>query len=305
MFLGATIVFTAIMKQVILKHKLWNYQWVGVGWNVVAIVLVGLTALLSAPSSVVDSKYNNSLLGVILIISGAFVQSLQYVFEEKVMTMEGSASPLLLVGMEGVWGTLVCVLVLYPLAYALPGQDHGKIEDYRNTIAMIQNSPDIQNIFVLYFVSVFTFNILGALITFMLNSVWHAILENFRPISVWMTDLLIFYLITTSYGESWTKYSCLQVIGLLILLYGTAIYNAPNAGSIKLVGDFKSFFLDFSDEYQRNEVVTPIENVPALDTFLPMSPMMRRMSELKQNRHQDVEAGNNNSLEMRRTSFNK
>ena len=42
-------------------------------------------------------------MGVLLIMAGAFVQSLQFIFEEKVMTMEGdcAAPPLLLIGMEG------------------------------------------------------------------------------------------------------------------------------------------------------------------------------------------------------------
>lgn len=34
-----------------------------------------------------------------------------------------------------------------------------------------------------------------------------------------------------------------------ILLYGTAIYNAPNAGSILLEGEWYSFGIDCSKEY--------------------------------------------------------
>ena len=87
------------------------------------------------------------------------------------------------------------------------------------------------------------------MITYMLNSVWHAILDNFRPITVWGLDLFIFYFITVKLGEPWTIYSYVQLLGMFILLYGTAVYNAPNPGSIKLTGGFSSFFMDFSDEY--------------------------------------------------------
>lgn len=45
---------------------------------------------------------------------GAFVQAMQFVFEEKVMSMDDAAPPLLLIGMEGVWGTLICLFLLYP-----------------------------------------------------------------------------------------------------------------------------------------------------------------------------------------------
>lgn len=89
----------------------------------------------------------------------------------------------------------------------------------------------------------------------MLNSVWHAILDNFRPITVWATDVFIFYVISSTgdFGEPWTKWSWIQVGGMFVLLYGTAVYNAPNAGSVKLEGQWYSLCLDFSSEYAEIE----------------------------------------------------
>ena len=62
-----------------------------------------------------------------------------------------------------------------------------------------------------------------------MDAIWHAILDNFRPISVWGVDLIIFYALigstTTQYGEPWTEWSYLQLIGMLLLFLGTAIYN--------------------------------------------------------------------------------
>jgi hypothetical protein len=34
------------------------------------------------------------------------------------------------------------------------------------------------------------------------------------------------------------------------LLYGTAVYNAPNAGSVRLEGQWYSFGLNYADEYK-------------------------------------------------------
>ena len=49
------------------------------------------------------------------------------------------------------------------------------------------------------------------------SAIWHTILYNFRPVSVWGTDLLIFYVITGgSFGEAWTPYSWLQLFGTLV-----------------------------------------------------------------------------------------
>jgi len=261
MLRGSAIIFVAILKHFVLRDRLRSFMWIGVFWICVSIVLVGITAMFSAGDDGDADSTKRPALGVALIMAGAFVQSLQYAFEEKVMSMEVSAPPLLLIGMEGFWGTLVCACVLYPICYALPGADVGDtMENPYDTLAMMNNSQDLRFMFLLYFLSIFFYNMLAVLVTFMLNSVWHAILDNFRPITVWGTDLCIFYFITTSLGEKWTAWSFLQLAGMFVLLYGTAVYNAPNAGSIKLTGGITSCFCtaDYSDLEEEDDEETPL-----------------------------------------------
>ena len=75
MLRGAAIVFVAILKHFVIKDKLSGFMWVGVGLNVVSILLVGATA-----SSSGGPEGKDPLVGVGLILAGAFVQSLQYAF---------------------------------------------------------------------------------------------------------------------------------------------------------------------------------------------------------------------------------
>uniref|UniRef100_A0A7S3JU33 EamA domain-containing protein n=1 Tax=Aureoumbra lagunensis TaxID=44058 RepID=A0A7S3JU33_9STRA len=223
MLRGAAIVFVAILKHFALKDKLASFQWVGVGFNVLSICMVGLTA---SGQSAGNTSGKNPLIGVGLILCGAIVQALQYAFEERVMSGDIGAPPLLVIAMEGIWGLLVCMLILYPACY------FAGIEDPSDTWIMLQNSKQIQIVFAFYFISIFLYNMLAVLVTFMLNSVWHAILDNFRPISVWATDLLIYYFFSNGhFGEPWTyPHSYIQLAALVVLLYGTAIYN----GTIRL-----------------------------------------------------------------------
>jgi hypothetical protein len=264
-WIGSAIIFVAILKHFFLRTPLEKFKWVGVFWNVVSVVVVGYAAMfVDAPASPeasatpVDPATHfvpNPLVGVSLILCGAFVQSLQYCFEEKVMTASAESEdmppipPLLLIGMEGLWGTVLCLFVIYPIAYYVPGPDHGSFEHPYNTWVMFWSSSAIQQVFTIYFFSILMYNMLAVLVTFMLDSVWHAILDNFRPITVWGTDLFIYYYITVALGEQWTVWSYLQLMGMIVLLYGTAIYNAPNPGSIRLTGDVTSFFIDCTDEY--------------------------------------------------------
>jgi hypothetical protein len=71
------------------------------------------------------------------------------------MTMDIPSPPLLLIGMEGLWGTLLCLVVVYPMVYYLPGSDHGSYENPFNTYAMFMNSDNIQIAFAIYFFAIF------------------------------------------------------------------------------------------------------------------------------------------------------
>lgn len=254
---GSGIVFVALMKQHVLRHPLHRFQWLGVAWNVVSVFLVSATALQSDSSGSAGTEgpvsWKEPLMGVAWVLAGAIVQSLQFVFEETVMTMEGVPSPpLLLIGMEGFWGTFFCVAVLYPLAYITPGSDHGSFENFENTVYMLRNSSTLQVWFFVYFVSILSYNVLAVLVTFQLNSIWHAILDNFRPITVWATGLVMFYgFNNTSGGEAWENpWSWLQVMGLVVLLYGTSIYNAPHPGGLQLKRQwYACWCLDYSTDY--------------------------------------------------------
>ena len=68
MLRGGAIVFVAILKHFCLGDELAAYMWVGVGLNVVSIVLVGVTAMMS-PSS--DDGGQSPILGVLLVLGGA------------------------------------------------------------------------------------------------------------------------------------------------------------------------------------------------------------------------------------------
>jgi drug/metabolite transporter (DMT)-like permease len=179
---GSGIIFVALMKQHVLGDRLYVFQWIGVLWNVVSVLLVGATAVLNSQGDHTDVEPTEALLGVALVMAGAFVQALQFVFEEKVMTMdEASAPPLLLIGMEGLWGTVLCLLVVYPIVYYIPGSDHGSYEDPFNTWAMFVQSPNIQIAFCVYFFAIFAYNLFAVLVTFMLNSVWRTYLMFLCP----------------------------------------------------------------------------------------------------------------------------
>ena len=238
----SVIIVTALLKATVLKQHLSSYMWVGIAINTLAMVLVSASSFLPSATAgatvAEDGIDRDPRVGIVFILLSCLVQGSQYVFEERVMTVD-NAPPLVVVGMEGLWGAVLMPIVVFPWAYILPGTDVGGcMENIHDSYVMIQHSTGIQLVLVVFTLTVFLYNIFCIYVTFLLSSIWHAILDNFRPISVWMTDLALFYVFTRgTFGEEWTSASWVEFVGMLLLFLGTAVYN----GNVQLP------FLDYSE----------------------------------------------------------
>lgn len=259
------IVFVALLKVFALGDRLRGYMWIGIALNMLAALMVGTTSLADSDEQVNNAEAHPGF-GIIMILLSCAVQAVQYVFEEKLMDEGDSAPPLVVVGMEGVWGLILTSVVVYPIAYALPGSDLGSNERFDDAYEMLMNSQLAQAIALIYVIVILGYNVFAVSVTYLLNSIWHAILDNFRPITVWGTDLLLFYLFTSgAFGEAWTVWSWLQLGGMATLLLGTAVYN----GTIKLPG--------FAYLEPIEESVTPIRtSLNLASTSLSHSPLITR-----------------------------
>eukprot|EP00956_Cyclotella_meneghiniana_P008601 scaffold11723_cov25-Cyclotella_meneghiniana.AAC.1 len=98
----------------------------------ISVVLVGVAALLAGYGGDGGSKDVTTaeiVLGVGLTLLGTVAKALTSVTEEHIMKMDDPAPPLLATGMIGFWGTVLCVVIVFPLAYWSPGDDHGSYEE--------------------------------------------------------------------------------------------------------------------------------------------------------------------------------
>ncbi|CAB1116147.1 unnamed protein product [Ectocarpus sp. CCAP 1310/34] len=154
------IVVTAFLKAFVLKQRLAAYMWWGVAINIVAMVLVSVTNFI-APEDAQPDGANNPALGAFFILLSCIGS--QYIFEEKVMAVD-NAPPLVVIGMEGLWGTLI-MLVIFPIAAALPGRDLGSIENTQDSFYMVSQSNAIQLMLLIFFVTITTYNIFCIYVT--------------------------------------------------------------------------------------------------------------------------------------------
>ena len=156
--------------------------------------------------------------------------------------------------MEGVYGALLTLLVVYPIAGLVPGPDHGVYEDFDNTMAKLQDNPNLVLLSALFCVTVFVLNSFSVLVTVMLSSVWHAILDIFRPCSIWATQIILYYLTDGTFGEPIVPIPfVVELCGFFVLIYGTAVYN----GNAKLpFGDGPSEDLLMKNSLQSSPAMT-------------------------------------------------
>jgi len=230
MMRGSIIIITALMKRFALNHRLKFHMWLGVGFITLAMLLVASTSFFSpvpdGSNAAPGIEGKDPRIGILLVFVGCLAQGVQYVFEEKVMG-EDNAPPLVVIGCEGLWGTFLSLLVVYPIAYIMPGSDNGSFEDPFDAYAMIRNSKSLKVLIIAFVITVTMYNCAAVYVTKYLSAIWHAILDNFRPISIWALDLAIFYVFLPGqgFGEPWIVGSWLQLGGLVILLFGTAVYN--------------------------------------------------------------------------------
>ncbi len=296
------IIVTALLKAFVLGHPLSANMWAGVIVNAVAMAFVGSTAFFDSHttpavaeavvSTTADAvgtvtatvtataaedaitsalgNYSDSRIGILFILASCLVQGAQYVFEEKVMSYD-NVPPLILIGMEGFWGCALFLGFVFPLVHNLPGLDHGRYEDVFDSFVFCFTNGSIFALIFLFFIIVFLYNVFCIYITYLLNSVWHAIMDNCRPVAVWIAGLSLYYSIG-KIGEPWSSSSWLEVAGMLLLFYGTAVYNGNLA--------FPGLTKDDTKEVEYEEAVVGHYNPnPSTPMFRPGTPKMSMMNE--------------------------
>jgi len=238
--------------------RLKPYHWAGLGVNLAALAMVGTASTLNTMHTAsITTPVAYEMLGCALIVLGQAVQAAQFVVEEKLMS-DMSAPPLLIVGMEGVWGLIwmcgILVAVQYtgPLSYTYEPAEcskyadfHGQDADHQfpanctvnlspsvqlyhedtpNTIYMMKNDPTIQLVIGMYIFAILGLNVAGMNVTRLMSAVTRTVFETCRTLCIWIAGLVMAYGFNF-HGERWNQFSWLQAVGFVFLVIGTFIYN--------------------------------------------------------------------------------
>jgi hypothetical protein len=94
-----------------------------------------------------------------LLLCDGWRQAVQFVAEEKVMTT-GGIPPMVVMGVEGVWGVLLTGGAVMPAAFFVSGPDNGSVENGMDTLALLLNSAALRGFCCLFLVVVCVFNVI-------------------------------------------------------------------------------------------------------------------------------------------------
>ncbi|XP_061741743.1 solute carrier family 35 member F6 [Nerophis ophidion] len=217
MLRGAVIIFTGLLSVAFLRRRLLTSQWVGILTTILGLVIVGLADFLSGHQD--DShKLSDVLTGDLLIILAQVIVSVQMVLEEK-FVYKHDVHPLRAVGIEGLFGFIVLTLLLIPMYFIHVGEfsDNPRqvLEDALDAFCQIGHRPLILLALLGNTVSIAFFNFAGISVTKEISATTRMVLDSLRTLVIWAVSLAL----------GWERFHGLQVLGFLVLLTGTALYN--------------------------------------------------------------------------------
>ncbi len=165
-----------------------------------------------------SSTASAPLLGNALVIAAQIAAAAQFIIEEKFLT-QYRVPALLAVGLEGFWGLLICLTIGPWLARV--DLFHGRpFDNFSTALHEIAVSPMLLWSTVASIVSIAFFNSFGVRVTKRLSGAARAAIDACRTLFIWVIAL----------GLGWEPLSpplriTLQVLGFLVLLSGTSLYN--------------------------------------------------------------------------------
>jgi drug/metabolite transporter (DMT)-like permease len=216
---GSRALFSAGLSLTMLKKKLHAYQWVSIAICLIGLSLASLGSYLSKTTS-----SSNLFMGVGLVLAAEAFRSVRIVYDEKMMKVY-KYDPFMIIGLEGFVGTICSGCALITVNF-LSGSDMGSVENFENTIYMINHSDILLVLLILLPIWVNSMYISGCLVTKIISAVYNAIVTVATVVVCWAYELLIYYLVDKKYGDPWTPYSFIQLAGFGLIVASTLMYDA-------------------------------------------------------------------------------
>ncbi|OQR99239.1 Drug/Metabolite Transporter (DMT) Superfamily [Achlya hypogyna] len=239
---GCVVVFSACFAMRFLGLKLQRYQLVSILLMTLSMAIVAVAGVLGQddlnPRDILNVHFQHvvtadweQVVGMAMILLAQVIFSAQLVVEEYFLNQR-HVSPLLLVGMEGLWG-LVLLLPITPLLNMTPTSESPMAqlwhEDFNDTWTKLAHSGSLCLLVAAYMFCIGMYQIAALYLTKHHSALVRSMVEIGRTLGVWGWGLVVYYLVNwtgpSSPGEPLTAWSIVEIVGFLLLALATLTYK--------------------------------------------------------------------------------
>jgi drug/metabolite transporter (DMT)-like permease len=211
MLRGMLVVFNALLATIFLKKKYYPHHWGSVLLILIGLAVVGYASVMNAGEGLHVAR--SPVLGAILVVTAQIFFAIQFVVQEKFLS-QFEIVPLQCVGYEGFWGVMLTIMFLFVL-YWVPGSDYGSVESVPYALGQIIVHPPLLIAILTAVASIAFFNFFGITITKRIGSTTRSVIDSCRTMFIWIFSLII----------GWESFKWLQLVGFVILVTGTFLFN--------------------------------------------------------------------------------
>ncbi|KAL9614712.1 MAG: hypothetical protein Q9167_000841 [Letrouitia subvulpina] len=240
---GALVLFVGLFSVLFLRRKVYFYQWSALFIVVLGVAIVGLAGAIAPnpqaqplnPRSLIEkcmivvrevtdevtvqaniSGAVQTVLGVLMIAGAQIFTATQFVLEEWILERY-ALEPLKVVGWEGIFGFLVTFVGMIIL-HLLVGRTNAGHLGYFDMVEGWREVTQYRTVAitsVLIMISIGGFNFFGLSITRSVSATARSIIDTCRTLFIWIVSL----------GLGWETFKWLQIVGFMLLVYGTFLFN--------------------------------------------------------------------------------
>lgn len=244
---GALVLFVGLFSVLFLKRRLALYQWSALFVVVLGVAVVGLagaiepnpqhqpgdpdpnpasrlrslallarTVYVHVKRTAVSDDALLTVAGVLMIALAQIFTATQFVLEEYILE-HYELEPLKVVGWEGVFGFIVTVLAMLVLHAAVGRTPKGRggyfdaAEGWRQVVS----DRVVAVTSLLIMISIGGFNFFGLSVTRSVSATARSTIDTCRTLFIWIVSL----------GLGWETFKWLQIVGFVLLVYGTFLFN--------------------------------------------------------------------------------
>ena len=199
MLRGSVVLFTGVFSFLFLNRRHPLYRWIGLLTVFVGVAIVGLSGVDNKENEEDNETIGQEVFGVLCVVLAQVFTATQFVIEEKIL-VKYDIPALKAVGLEGFFG-LVSFAIAGPILYFTIGKGTGSYFD------LVQGAKE----FAASNIVIWT----GLAVTRNISATSRSTIDTCRTLFIWLISL----------GLGWETFSFLQVVGFMVLLTGTFLFN--------------------------------------------------------------------------------